>query len=83
MTDISPYDDPLSGVLPQADGSAEAPTASPAAPAPHALIRISGIDPPSETNDWPQYPGGLPLLWTVPPPPRRRGSEPLALSVST
>ena len=51
MNNISPSDDPVSGVLPQADGSAEAPTASPAAPAPHALIRISGIDPTSETND--------------------------------
>jgi hypothetical protein len=51
MNDISPSDDPVSGVLPQADASGEAPTVSPAAPAAHALFWIPGIDPPSETND--------------------------------
>jgi hypothetical protein len=51
MYDVSASGNPVSGVLPQAVGSAEAQTASPAAPPPHALIRIPGIDLPSETTD--------------------------------
>ncbi len=51
MNDVSASDNPVSGVLPQAEGSGGASTARPAAPAPHALIWIPGIDPPSETND--------------------------------